>query len=97
MAETSFDDEKIRVMYQKVVEIPNSEFPRKGYIRCPDCGEDILMIPTLRVMSEAIENHVQKHKELLKDNPIEAHRTAIFVRLSLMTQVLQQSCKLEIS
>ncbi len=93
MAPITFDEDRIRAMYQKVVELPNDEFPRKGCLTCPDCGEEILMIPTLKVMGDAIENHVHKHKELLKDSPIEAHRTAILVRLSLMTQTLQQSCR----
>ncbi len=93
MAPITFDEGRIRAMYEKVVEFPNNEFHRKGFLTCPDCGEEILMIPTLRVMGDAIENHVHKHKELLKDSPIEAHRTAILVRLSLMTQTLQQSCR----
>ncbi len=93
MPHITFDEDRVRAMYQKVVELPNNEFTRKGYLTCPDCGEEILMIPTLKVMGDAIENHVHKHKELLKDSPIEAHRTAILVRLSLMTQTLQQSCR----
>ena len=97
MAEITYNDDKLREIYTKVVEEPNRCTIRKGFIRCPECGEEILMIPTLRVMSDAIENHVQKHKEHLKDDPIKKHQTAIFIRLSLMTQVLQQACKPQIS
>ncbi|MCW4009222.1 MAG: hypothetical protein NWF05_01195 [Candidatus Bathyarchaeota archaeon] len=53
------------------------------------------MIPTLRVMNEAIENHVRKHKEELKENPIKEHQTAITVRLSLTAQVLRYACRTE--
>ena len=33
------------------------------YIRCPDCGEEIMMIPVLGQMIEAIENHLATHKD----------------------------------
>jgi hypothetical protein len=92
-----FDDEKLIAIYQKVVEQPNRNAVRKGVIRCPDCGEEILMIHTLKVMHIAIENHVHKHKERLKADPISAHQTAILIRLSLMGQVLRHACKQEIS
>lgn len=96
MNNQSYDDAKIREMYERVVEQPNENIPKKGYIKCPVCGEEILMIPTLRIMGEAIENHVQKHKEILQIDPIKSQQTAILVRLSLMGQVLQQACNLEI-
>jgi hypothetical protein len=96
MTEMTYNEEKLRAIYEKVIETPNKNSPKKGFIICPECGEEILMIPTLKVMSEAIENHVQKHKSQLRGNPIKGHQVAIFVRLSLMTQVLQQSCKTNI-
>jgi hypothetical protein len=49
------------------------------------------MIPTLRKMNEAIENHVQIHKEQLKANPLIEHHTAMHIRLDLAQQVLQQA------
>jgi hypothetical protein len=97
MTEAMYDDDKLRVIYQKVIEEPNKNAVRKGFIRCPECGEEILMIPTLRVMQEAIENHVQKHRELLKEDPIKQHQTVILIRLSLMGQVLQYACKPQVS
>jgi hypothetical protein len=95
--EVSFDNEKLEQIYQKVVETPNKNSLKRGFIECPQCGEEILMIPTLRVMNNAIENHVRKHKELLKDDPIKEHQMAISIRLSLTGQVLQQACNLQIS
>jgi len=88
-----YDEEKLKAIYHKVVEEPNLNSPRKGFIRCPECGEEILMIPTLRVMNQAIERHVRMHKEQLRTDPIKEHQTAIFVRLSLTGQVLQCACK----
>ena len=97
MTEAMYDDDKLRAMYQKVIQEPNKNAVRKGFIRCPECGEEILLIPTLRVMHEAIENHVHKHKELLKADPIKQHQTAILIRLSLMGQVLQYACRPQLS
>jgi DNA-directed RNA polymerase subunit RPC12/RpoP len=33
------------------------------FIRCPDCGEQILMVPVLSQMIEAIELHLASHKD----------------------------------
>lgn len=35
-------------------------------IVCPECHEEILIVPNLKRMSEAIERHVDKHR---KDTP----------------------------
>jgi hypothetical protein len=93
----TFDEDRLKEIYDKVVEEPNENSCKKGFIKCPECDEEILLIPTLRVMNCAIENHVHKHKEQLKDNPIIEHRTAIAVRLALFSQVLQKACKIQLS
>jgi len=31
-------------------------------IKCPECGEEILLLPTLKLMTTAIENHVNTHR-----------------------------------
>jgi hypothetical protein len=54
------------------------------------------MIPTLRIMHKAIEDHVHVHKEQLKGDPIKAHQVAILVRLSLVGQVLQFACNTQL-
>jgi hypothetical protein len=94
MENLTFDEEKLKALYEKVVEEPQKTFSQKNLIKCPDCGEEILMIPTLRVMNEAIENHVHIHKEQLKADPIREHQKAISIRISLMGQVLRKACKL---
>ena len=97
VTQANYDEDKLRTIYRKVVEEPNKNATNRGFIKCPDCGEEILMIPTLRVMHEAIERHVQKHKDQLKEDPIREHQTAIYIRFSLMTQVLQYACKIQAS
>ncbi len=85
------DYELLRQLYLKVVMEPNDAALKKGFIKCPECGEEILMIPALKKMNEAIENHVKLHKDLLDDNPIQKHNTAMYIRLDLAQQVLQQA------
>ena len=85
------DDESLKEMYLKVVTEPNDDHLKRGFIKCPECGEEILMIPALRKMSEAIENHVRVHKELLKSSPLLRQHKAMVVRLDLAQQVLQQA------
>ncbi len=94
MAETLIKETlqtNIEEMYQKVVTEPNDTYQKRGYIKCPQCGDHILMIPTLNAMSIAIEHHVKIHKELLKNQPLQMHRTAIQVRLNLAHQVLEKA------
>jgi hypothetical protein len=80
-------------MYLKVVSEPNDNYQKRGFIKCPECGDEILMIPTLRTMNQAIENHVRIHKALLDDCPLERQKTAIQIRLDLAQQVLKQASR----
>ncbi len=81
----------LKQMYLKVVSEPNHDCLKKGVIKCPECNEEILMIPSLRAMNEAIETHVKVHKECLKTNPIIMHSKSINIRLVLAQQVLLQA------
>ena len=67
------------------------------YIRCPDCGEEIMMVPVLGQMIEAIENHITTHKEPSgepkRDLPIQ-HPTAPCIRENLTEQVLQRAAEI---
>lgn len=81
----------IEEMYQKVVTQPNDNYQKRGYIKCPQCGDHILMIPTLKAMSQAIENHVNIHKNLLESQPLQRQKTAIQIRLDLAQQVLKKA------
>lgn len=92
---TVFSVEQLKQLYSRAVEEPNLSVPRNDLIKCPDCGEEILMIPTLSVMNVAIEKHVRYHKAQLKFDPFERQRTAIKIRLSLTSQVLQRACNLQ--
>jgi hypothetical protein len=66
-------------------------------IRCPDCGEEIMMVPVLSEMIEAIENHLATHKEpraqLSHDIPLH-HPKAPELRENLTEQVLQRAAEI---
>jgi hypothetical protein len=99
MAETLINDtvqNNLEEMYHKVVSEPNDNYLKRGYIKCSQCGDLILMIPTLKAMNTAIENHVKVHKELLKSQPFQMQKTAIQVRLNLAQQVLRNASKPDI-
>ena len=85
------NEDNLEEMYLKVITGPNDNHSKRGFIKCPECGDEILMIPTLRQMNRAIENHVKVHKEMLSDRPIMKHQTAIQIRLDLAQQVLEQA------
>ena len=86
-----WDEDRINHMYMKVVAESNQCNHKHGFIRCPECGEEILMIPTLRTMNEAIENHVKIHKDVLRANPPLKQITAIHIRIDLAQQVLEEA------
>ena len=67
------------------------------FIRCPDCGEQIMMVPDLTQMIEAIENHISTHEdhnyEYPKRDPIE-HPKAPIIREDLTEQVLIRAAEI---
>jgi len=56
------------------------------------CGEIILLVPNVEVMSKAIETHVAKHMQEVKD-PKEAEAIAEHIRDDLIIQVLEKASK----
>ena len=98
MTEQTLNDiEKLKQIYERVVEAPNRQRARRGLIRCPECSQEILLIPSLKYMSKAIENHIQIHREQLKLEPIKEYQTAMRIRLSMMEQVMLQAYKIQVS
>jgi hypothetical protein len=65
--------------------------PAKKFIRCPECGEEILMVPTLGEMIEVIENHVELHKKRPKNDVPFNHIKTPTIRIDLTQQVLLQA------
>jgi hypothetical protein len=62
-------------------------------IKCPACGVDIMLVPNVKLMSEVIEAHVEKHKREIKD-PKAAEAEAERIRTDLITQVLDRASNL---
>ena len=87
------DNEKLSQMYVKVVVEPNQSYLKREFIKCPECGEEILMIQSLKMMNEAIENHVLIHKKSPNDNSIVMQCKSINMRLDLAQQVLKQASR----
>jgi hypothetical protein len=66
-------------------------------IRCPDCGEEILMVPVLGQMIEAIENHLSTHKEQGDHFKVDLempHPKVPCIREDLTEQVLQRAAEI---
>ena len=58
-------------------------------IKC-ECGAEILLLPDLKVMSHAIEVHVEEHRKRKKDD-VKAATDAVRVRNNLIAQVLDKA------
>jgi hypothetical protein len=54
-------------------------------VKC-ECGAEILLVPNVKVMGEAIETHVELHRRKLK-NPVDAEVEAERIRDFLIGQV----------
>lgn len=61
-------------------------------IRCSFCGQEILLIPNVKLMSEAIEAHAMEHARK-KCDPKEAEAEAGRVLDSLIANVLKRASK----
>jgi hypothetical protein len=56
------------------------------------CGVEILLVPNVKLMSDAIEAHLEEHKKKILD-PKEAEAEAERVRTDLITKVLDKACE----
>ncbi len=54
------------------------------------CGEIILVVPNVKLMSKAIETHVEKHMREVAD-PKEAEAISEHIRDDLIIQVLEKA------
>jgi DNA-directed RNA polymerase subunit M/transcription elongation factor TFIIS len=59
-------------------------------IKCSSCGAEIMLVPNVKLMSEVIEAHVEKHKHKIKD-PNAAEAEAESIRDDLITQILEKA------
>ncbi len=58
-------------------------------IKCCRCGAEIILIPNVKLMSEAIEAHVEKHR-LRVGESVEAEAEADQIRDDLIKQVFDK-------
>jgi hypothetical protein len=61
-------------------------------IKCSVCGKEILLVPNVKLMSEAIEAHVETHRQKMKD-PKAAETELERIRDNLIAQVLEKASK----
>ena len=82
-------------MYGNAEKQEKSSNPKK-YITCPNCGEQIQMMPSLSQMIEAIEDHLLTHKELKvfpKHDPIQ-HPKSLSLNEDLTERVLIRAAEI---
>lgn len=76
---------------------PQESLENVRYITCPDCGEQIMMVPVLGQMIEAIENHISTHKPSPVNDATEIpmpHPQAPNIEESLAEQVLTRAAEI---
>ena len=61
-------------------------------IQCSFCGQEILLVPNVKLMSEAIEAHAIEHARKICD-PTESEAEAGRVLDSLIAKVLERASK----
>jgi hypothetical protein len=89
---------RIKMEYEAKAEIKVNNttafFSTMRCIRCPECGEEILMVPTLAKMIEAIENHINTHRKQEFGETSAATLKPPNIRTDLTEQVLEQASKM---
>ena len=83
------NNEKLKLIYVKAV-VPNRSCVKNGFIICPECGEEIFIDFSLRMMNDVIENHVEVHREEFGSDGFLRYVKPITVRLALTQQILRQ-------
>ena len=61
---------------------------KRGFIKCPECGKEMLVALPFKLMNQTIENHVQFHKDQ-QQSLVSIYSKSMNVRLSLAHQILQ--------
>lgn len=87
------NNERLKLIYVKAI-VPKRNSVKKGFIICPECGEELLIDSSLRLMNDLIENHVEVHREELGAEGFLRYVKRINIRLDLTQQIL---CQLRIS
>ena len=69
-----------------------NESPSLPIIRCSFCGQKILLVPNVKLMSEALEAHAIEHAKKIRD-PKEAETEAGRILDSLIVKVLKRASR----
>jgi hypothetical protein len=85
---------KVNEKPEEALNEPNNDKMKNKFIRCPDCGEEIRMVPTLAEMIEAIENHITIHREHSRIELTSIHKKTPCIREDLTEQVLQRAAEM---
>jgi hypothetical protein len=65
-----------------------SPLGKRGTIKCPECGKEMPIALPFKLMNQAIEDHVQFHKNQ-PQSIVLVYSKSMNVRLSLAHQILQ--------
>lgn len=63
-------------------------------IKCSSCGAEIMLVSDVKLMSKAIETHIEIHKSRIK-NPKLAEAEAESIRDDLIKQVFDKAAEAE--
>jgi hypothetical protein len=63
-----------------------------SFIKCSSCGDEIPVVQNLKLMSEAIEAHVEQHRSKLR-NSFKAEAELEKIRDNLIAQVFEAASK----
>ncbi len=86
---TDKNGDEVRVPHRNLGKKPVKK--RLLVVRCI-CGAEILLIPNVKLMSEAIEAHVEEHIKNIVD-PQEAEKEAERIRDDLTIKVLETAAQ----
>ncbi len=86
-------DVQLKEKIARGIEVPK-RVSKKETVHLPTitcvCGAEILLIPDVKLMSKALQDHVDEHTRKLK-NPKEAKLEAETIMDDLVTKVLQKA------
>jgi hypothetical protein len=90
--EATRTDHEVKKLPTDLTGKENSVNAKLSFIKCGSCGAETAVVPNVKLMSEAIEAHVEQHRSKLR-NSFKAEAEAEQIRDELITQVFEAASK----
>jgi hypothetical protein len=88
MLKANRTEKEVKNLPTRIASKKSSSANKLPSIKCSSCGAEIVLVQNVKLVSEAVEAHVESHRSKIK-NPIRSEAEAERIRDDLITQVFK--------